>query len=202
MVSHGTPPALLKQRNVLSRYIGSCALPTFQPSSRKLLEKWQLLSFIKKFSTSWPHEHPGRNFPLAFITISQKQEQGQLVDSVEEPSRLWCAPLHWDSSALPVLGLLWEMCLSNCPCFQSFLQDPQISYDARDCHRMETALLPKLLPKLPKLLPKLTLSSHCPLRRCLCNTGGSQKWCWGSVSRFYAYRHAAQGLELRVPSSM
>lgn len=191
MVSHGTPPALLKQRNVLSRYTGSCALPTFQPSSRKLLEKWQLLSFTKKFSTSWPHEHPGRNFPLAFITISQKQEQGQLVDSVEEPSRLWCAPLHWDSSALPVLGLLREMCLSNCPCFQSFLQDPQISCDAWDCHRMETALL-----------PKLTLSSHCPLRQCLCNTGGSQKWCWGSVSRFYASRHAAQGLELRVPSSM
>lgn len=43
-------PTLLKQRNVLSRYTASCTLPVSQSCSRsfaKLLEKWQILSFME-----------------------------------------------------------------------------------------------------------------------------------------------------------
>lgn len=99
----------------------------------------------KKFSTSWPHEHPGLNFHLAFIAISQKQEQGQPMESAEEVSR------QLTGTALPCPS--WEMCLSNCPCFQSCLPEPQISCGAWDCYRTERWCF-----------FKFTLPSHCPLQ--------------------------------------
>lgn len=137
---------------------------------QKITWKMTVTKLYKKISTSWPHEHPGLNCPLAFITVSQKQEQEQLVESAEEQCSLWCAPLHRDSSAFPILHLPWETCLSNCLCFQSCLQDAQTSCDAQDCHRMERQYF--------------FLNLHF-LHTVLYNTGGTQRWYCGFMSRIY-----------------
>lgn len=138
----------------------------------------------KKFSTSWLHEHPGINFLLAFIAISQKQEQGQAVETAEELSRFWCAPLHWDCSALPVLGLPWERCLSM------LSKLPPRSTDQLWCTGQ---------PQDGETYSFLNLHF---LHTVPHNTGGTQKLYCGFMSRIYDCMHTTWGLELQVPSSM
>lgn len=138
----------------------------------------------KKFSTSWPHEHPGLSFLLTFIAISQKQEQGQVVETAEELSRLWYAPLHGDSSALPVLGLPWERYLSMLP------KLPPRSTDQLWCTGQ---------PQDGETYSFLNLQFLHTVPQ---STGGTQKWYCGFMSRIYHCMHTSQGLELQVLSNM
>lgn len=115
MASHGTSPTLLKQQNVLSRFIGSCALPVFQSSFRKLLEKQQLLRFLKKIQYIMGTRTP--SFPLAFINHKQvPAREGRDSSWILQKSKADLHVLPTTRTALHFLSSVCtgKGCLANC----------------------------------------------------------------------------------------
>lgn len=115
MASHGTPPTLLKQQSVLSTFIGSCALPVFQSSFRKLLEKQQLLSFLKKIQYIMVTRTA--SFPLALINHKQvPAREGRDSSWILQKSK---ADFHVLPTTRTALNFLSSVCtgkgsLANC----------------------------------------------------------------------------------------